>query len=235
VNVSPIRVLAAICCTLLLAAGCTPVNGQPLAAGSSGQPQPAASSGSPRPVVSVRITMLGDSITEGWLSTIGGGYQKPLREALASAGYNATISNQGRGGATTRDIADVCLALLAADRPQIVLLNAGTNDALVAPGTLNANYVRLLDLILASDPHLLLVVSTLIVSNDHPGRANAEIAFNRDLPRLIAGRQRVWLADMSTIHAAAMTVDGLHPNDAGYRAMAERWMLALRAPLAALS
>jgi lysophospholipase L1-like esterase len=177
----------------------------------------------------VRIMALGDSITEGYRSSDLTGYRGPLKELLIRDGVNPVISDRSKGGETIRWFAERVDGWLATDRPDVVLLDAGTNDAVQPDDIPNAGrrIAALVDRILASDPRVSVVVAKLQYMNNPAGRANQR-KINGQIPPVAAARAgRVYIADMSTL-PPTMLDDGIHPNDAGYREMAARWHAALR-------
>lgn len=78
---------------------------------------------------SLRITILGDSLTAGYGLAAKDAFPVQLEQALQAAGHNVAVINAGVSGDTTAGgLARLDWAL--ADRPQIVILELGANDAL---------------------------------------------------------------------------------------------------------
>jgi len=191
----------------------------------------------------VRVMPLGDSLTYGIGSSTGDGYRSALRAELAGAGVavdfvgsqrsgaGADPENEGHPGWRTDNLAGPLRDWLAEARPDVVLLDIGTNDitqrhaADLAP----ARTAGLIDRITRELPQVRVVVAKLLVV----GYAAAAFRrYNAALANIVAARRsRVSLADMSRI-PARNTVDGVHPTDAGYRQMAYQWFQALRPVLA---
>ncbi|MDT4994137.1 MAG: hypothetical protein QOH97_4029 [Actinoplanes sp.] len=200
----------------------------------------------------VKVMPLGASITWGTASTDGNGYREALRGLLVgNAGVpidyvgsqksgNATDNdNEGHPGYRIDQIAAGADAWLAAAQPDVVLLNAGTNDTLQnydlpnAPARLHT----LIDQIIADRPAVSVVVSTLVPSKDATNNSRVQ-AFNAQVPAIVqaerAAGHKVYAADLnSTLTTADIGPDGIHPNDAGYVKLANLWYSALQPVLGA--
>ena len=191
----------------------------------------------------IRIMPLGASITWGTASSDGNGYRERLRRSLTAdagltvdfvgsqqSGNGADRDNEGHPGYRIDQVAAGADAWIAAAKPDVVLLNAGTNDMIQnfdlanAPARLSA----LIDQILRDAPAAKLVVSTLVPNADATvnGRANA---FNAKIPAIVAGKgARVRLADFNAnLTLADIGPDGIHPTDDGYAKLAAVWFSAL--------
>ena len=127
--------------------------------------------------------------------------------------------------------------------PDVILLMAGVNDLGVnqlsaAQGL--AGLEALLSKLVTMRPAARIVVSTLTpyIGLVYPLREQHQLEFNAAIPALIASHQaagqRVTLCDVRTriniTNAAAMLCsDGVHPNQAGYNAIADLWSEAFAA------
>jgi lysophospholipase L1-like esterase len=197
-----------------------------------------------------RVLPLGDSITSGIGSTTRSGYRTELGERLTAAGVEydfvgtqhsgkaggtgegrtaVDVDHEGHPGWRIDQIEDRVDAWMAAARPDVVLLDIGTNDHVQsyrtdsAPGRL----ADLIDRILEASPTVRVVVAKLLVCTG-PERSRSIMAFNAAIGQIVADAgPRVTVANMSTI-SNRHTVDGLHPDDTGYRLMSDRWFRALR-------
>ncbi|MDO0924178.1 ricin-type beta-trefoil lectin domain protein [Streptomyces sp. TG1A-8] len=198
---------------------------------------------------SLRVMPLGDSITWGIGSSTGNGYRGDLWNRLSSEGHaldfvgtqrNGTMSdpdNEGHSGWRIDQIAGIADSVLAQYRPNVVTLEIGTND-------LNQNYQvptatdrlhALIDQITADAPDATVLVGTLIVSTNSTEEPNRP-AFNRAIPGIVqteqAAGKHVRLVDMSALTTADLA-DALHPNDSGYRKMADAFNAGVQAADAA--
>ncbi|MBB2943434.1 hypothetical protein FB565_003147 [Actinoplanes lutulentus] len=184
----------------------------------------------------LRIMPLGDSITYGANTTIGA-YRGPLWDELRQNGTTVDYvgsrrygnipdaDNEGYPAWKIADIAGITDNALTTYKPNVVLLHIGTNDmnenadAAGAPGRLGS----LIDQIFRTQPDVTLLVSTLVPAVD-PAVEGRIFDFNNSLPGVVAQRQnagrRVWLVDMDPVTTADLA-DLLHPNDNGYRKMAD--------------
>jgi lysophospholipase L1-like esterase len=192
---------------------------------------------------------LGDSITWGYASPSGNGYRGYLYNDLAAEGHaqdfvgslrGGTMSdpdNEGHSGWRIDQIAGIADSVLAAYQPNVVTLEIGTND-------LNGNYQvstapdrlrSLIDQITRDVPTTTVLVGTAIVSTSGTEEA-VRPGFNAALPAIVQGEQaagkHVSLVDMSAVTTADLA-DQLHPNDNGYRKMADAFNAAVQAADAA--
>jgi lysophospholipase L1-like esterase len=192
---------------------------------------------------------LGDSITWGVGSPSGNSYRSFLWNQLAAEGHaldfvgsgrNGTMSdpdNEGHSGWRIDQIAGIADNVLARYRPNVVTLEIGTND-------LNGNYQvptapdrlrALIDQITRDAPDATVLVGTLIVSTSGTEEASRP-AFNAKIPGIVQAEQaagkHVRLVDMSALTTADLS-DALHPNDNGYRKMADAFDAGVQAADAA--
>ena len=197
----------------------------------------------------LRLMPLGDSITWGVGSPSGNGYRGFLWNQLAADGHTLDFvgsgrsgtmpdpDNEGHSGWRIDQIDGIADTVLARYRPNVVTLEIGTND-------LNGNYQvptapdrlrALIDRITHDVPDVTVLVGTLIVSTSGTEEANRP-AFNAKLPGIVQAEQaagkHVRLVDMSALTSADLA-DSLHPNDNGYRKMADAFSAGVRAADAA--
>lgn len=137
----------------------------------------------------------------------------------------------------------------AAIFPDVILLMIGTNDFAIfqhTPAQTRDFYDALLTKLATLRPSAHIVCATLIPYNgepfppgrDYSHRESDGVAFNALLADLAAAHQgtghRVWLCDMrGKINignaSSLLGADGVHPNQAGYNAIAAGWFEALGA------
>ncbi|WP_333737973.1 ricin-type beta-trefoil lectin domain protein [Streptomyces sp. IBSBF 2806] len=197
----------------------------------------------------LRVMPLGDSITWGVGSPSGNSYRGFLGNQLSADGHaldfvgsgrNGTMSdpdNEGHSGWRIDQIAGIADSVLARHRPNVVTLEIGTND-------LNGNYQvatapdrlrSLIDQITRDAPDATVLVGTVIVSTSGTEEANRP-AFNARLPGIVQAEQaagkHVRLVDMSALTGADLS-DSLHPNDNGFRKMADAFHAGVQAADAA--
>ncbi|MFJ8141030.1 ricin-type beta-trefoil lectin domain protein [Streptomyces sp. NPDC096013] len=219
------------------AASATVTGAQPSAEGAAAAPAP------------LRLMPLGDSITWGVGSPSGNSYRGFLADQLSAEGHaldfvgsgrNGTMSdpdNEGHSGWRIDQIAGIADAVLAGYRPNVVTLEIGTNDlnggyqVPTAPDRLRA----LIDQITRDAPDATVLVGTVIVSTSGTEEA-VRPAFNAKLPGIVQAEQaagkHVRLVDMNALTTADLS-DALHPNDNGFRKMADAFNAGVQAADAA--
>jgi len=181
----------------------------------------------------VTVVFMGDSITQGWFDMIPGFF---------------TPGRQGRGigGQTTpqmllrfrQDVIDL--------KPQVVQIMAGTNDIAGNTGPMTAEQTKanLMSMAELAQAHGIRVILASIPPTDHfpwrPGiapapRIAAMNAWLRDYARSVGATYADYWTALHDGQAmrAAFTIDGVHPNAAGYAAMAPVAEAALAQALAA--
>ncbi|MEU1268406.1 ricin-type beta-trefoil lectin domain protein [Streptomyces sp. NPDC005799] len=238
-------------CSVSLAAALTAalaIGAAPPAASATATRTPSSAEGAAAPT-SVRLMPLGDSITWGVGSPSGNSYRGFLWNQLSAEGHavdfvgsgrNGTLSdpdNEGHSGWRIDQIAGIADSVLARYRPNVVTLEIGTND-------LNGNYQvptapdrlrALIDQITRDLPDVTVLLGTVIVSTSGTEEA-VRPAFNAKLPGIVQAEQAVGkhvrLVDMSALTSADLS-DALHPNDNGFRKMADAFNTAVQAADAA--
>ncbi|MBD3615426.1 MAG: hypothetical protein HUJ22_02555 [Gracilimonas sp.] len=198
----------------------------------------------------VKIMPLGDSITEAF------GYRLPLWNMLTGNGYSIDYvgsqseahpdlpdtDHEGHGGWTIDDISAEVNGWLLTYQPDVVLLMIGTND--IAWWTsLSANQIadkhaHLVDQISNNiSPEAWILVGSIppqsseIVAPINIDRSQLTIDFNQGVKermqqRIDAGRNIIFV-DIHSQLTLAHLADGIHPNEEGYKIIAETWYEAL--------
>ena len=202
----------------------------------------------------LRIMPLGDSITAG-AGWDGGGYRAVLREKLVAAGYDVDyvgtqvgnygslidsgdIQHEGHGGWKVQDLTDSFGTWsMQIDAPHLILLKIGTNNFMQDQDLVMEQTCTLLDEIKRTQPSAHVIVATLIsIMNDMNGtlgdydswvrQHNALLA--AEIERRAAAGDKVSLVDMYTaVPIPSGYSDIVHPNETGYRAMADAWFEAI--------
>lgn len=190
--------------------------------------------------VDLRILPVGDSITYGFKSSDGNGYRNDLLSKFSGnnvryigsqrAGNMANNQNDGYSGFEISQIASQIAPALS-QRPNIVLLMAGTNDINnndntgTAPNRLGA----LLDQIISTCPDAVVVLAKITPIADGAAESRAR-TFNSAIDTVAQSRinagHKVVVVDMQNSRnglTAGDLTDGLHPTNAGYAKMANVW------------
>ena len=167
-----------------------------------------------------RVIFLGDSITASWhLSDLG-------LERLE-------VLNRGIGGQTTPQMLVRFRQDVVRLAPAVVHILAGTNDLAenTGPTTLAAIEDNLRSMVeIAQANHIRVVLASVLPTLDYPWRRGlqpaARISALNSWMRAYAGQRKLVYVDYYSALAdsrhglhAALSADGVHPNEAGYAAM----------------
>ncbi|WP_020477492.1 ricin-type beta-trefoil lectin domain protein [Streptomyces sp. SS] len=193
----------------------------------------------------LRVMPLGDSITWGVGSSTGNGYRGPLWDRLVAEGHPVDFvgtgragsmsdpDNEGHSGYRIDQIAALANAALTRYRPNVVTLHIGTNDLQGASevDTAIARLKSLVNQITADVPDATVLVASLVVSTSSSEEQHRG-AYNQALPQIVGAAQaagkHVAFVDMSSLTTADLA-DPLHPNDSGYRKMADAFHRGVQA------
>ncbi|KAL8865868.1 MAG: hypothetical protein Q9174_006648, partial [Haloplaca sp. 1 TL-2023] len=195
--------------------------------------------------VDLRILPLGDSITFGMGSSDGNGYRLLLSNLISKDGnrlnYIGSVksgsmpnkNNEGWPGAQINAIG-VKGRPTYRQRPNVVLLMAGTNDITKQNGVGKAPECLegLIGEINVACPDAVILVATIPVlnhpiarpnlTNDKPDAYNA--AVRADIEKMAKSGKHVALVNMSSVTPAQINeADGTHPTDEGYAVIASAW------------
>ncbi|KAK3994266.1 carbohydrate esterase family 3 protein [Cladorrhinum sp. PSN332] len=191
----------------------------------------------------LRVMPLGASITQGVGSTDNTGYRKLLRQQLRFKGWKVNMvgskrnglmadsDNEGHPGRTIAQVHD-SFKQSRGLMPNLVLINAGTNDCArrINPAEAGLRLRALIDDIFSSIPNVTVIVSTLSPHKTDPDCAASVSQQYRDLVNSDAYKSsRIGLADLhSAIRVEKhLTSDGVHPNNEGYKVFASVWWEAI--------
>jgi lysophospholipase L1-like esterase len=228
--------------TALLLSLATALCASGIAVGASAAPAASAPAAS---TTALKLMPLGDSITWGVGSSTGNGYRSALYNELSSDGHPVDFvgslrggnmsdpDNEGHSGWRIDQIAGIADSVLATYHPTVVTLEIGTND-------LNGNYQvstattrlkSLVDQITRDVPNATVLVASLIVSTSGT-EERYRAAYNQAIPGIVQSEQaagkHVGYVNMSALTASDLS-DALHPNDNGYRKMADAFHAGVQA------
>ncbi|OTA98047.1 carbohydrate esterase family 3 protein [Hypoxylon sp. CI-4A] len=191
-----------------------------------------------RDLVDLRILPLGASIVWGLTSTDGNGFRLPLRNQLRWEGYNVNmVGTLSHGDMADNDVeatpgyvitqvhssAEACYAY----KPNIVVINAGTNDCVKSVDTANA-HTRLKsmieDLWTNIGDETVIIVSTILI-NGVESVNTCSATINENYRSLVSSLQQdgkpIYLTDFDDwITIDDIGSDGTHPTTTGYKRMA---------------
>ncbi|RDW67257.1 SGNH/GDSL hydrolase family protein [Aspergillus mulundensis] len=153
----------------------------------------------------------------------------PLPDKTNSALVRQT-QNEGHFGDTIDHIAEAAVNSTRM-QPNVILINAGTNDCIQNVNIRDADtrLDALITHLFSSIPNTTIILSTLL-PNDFASAAVHRVS--QEYRNLVARRRnagdRLVLAEMAYFITADQLVDGTHPSDRGYREMASVWWAAIR-------
>ena len=221
----------------------------------------------------LRIMPLGGSITAGSGDEPKGkenGYRKPLRDEFrhrqhvvnmvgcGKLGSMKDNDHEGHPGALTEEIKGFAKCSINF-KPNVVLINAGTNDAKQGgqvlfcpflqrsftpnskkgPEFVNGTYERMKDIIeyLYTESYgVTVILSTLLPQTDSVGNANVRIIngrYRQLVSYLKSEGKKIYLAEMNDGFINAQDLaDGTHPTHKSYPKIAAVWAYALGQALA---
>lgn len=197
--------------------------------------------------IPLRILPLGASITFGVKSSDGNGYRAALRQTLVDGGNpvnfvgnerNGTMrdnENEGWPGLRIGQVKDKAASSVVKWKPNLVLINLGTNDASqdFQVATAGDRMKEVLDLIYRDSPVATVVLSTLLpnrVAKTQTNVDNINGAYRNLVTKLRSEGKRIVLAEMTRADGPKLPndfADDTHPNDAGYKKMAKIWYDAI--------
>ncbi|EPE24178.1 Integrin alpha N-terminal [Glarea lozoyensis ATCC 20868] len=187
----------------------------------------------------LRVMPLGASIVEGIASSDSNGFRKHLRQQLRWKGWKVNMvgskqngnmadrDNEGHPGWVTSEIHGAWTANKEM-KPNVVLLNAGTNDCMQNLDTNNVGtrVKAIVNDIFNSIDDVTVIVSTLVQSRNQQECAEKVSKQIREFVKSseFSGK-KIALADMfqAMNREAHLSGDGIHPNDAGYKLFAAVW------------
>ncbi|KAK0619973.1 carbohydrate esterase family 3 protein [Immersiella caudata] len=191
----------------------------------------------------LRIMALGASITYGQGSSEGNGYRGPLLEQLIGANNNVEMVGSRPHGSMRNSLVEgwpgfrieqvhvKAKESVPQNKPNLILINVGTNDAVQNRNvsTAGERMEAMIEDLFIMSPRTTVILSTLLVNRNQATERNV-VAINQQfgalVPRLQSRDRRIILVDMhSSDHGPLVSdlVDDTHPNDVGYRKMANIW------------
>ena len=178
--------------------------------------------GGPALAAPTKILVFGDSLVSGYGVRDSEAFPTVLSQRLQADGYDVVIANAGVPGNTTA-MGLARAAEAAASKPDLVILELGTNDLLnnVALRTTRTNLVRLIRRFQTAGARIIL---TGMIADDRRG-ATYKQGFDALYPAL-ATKYALPLYPYfleGVANDPALTQEGgLHPNAAGVRAIVTR-------------
>jgi lysophospholipase L1-like esterase len=201
-----------------------------------------------------KFLAFGDSVTVGTISTdnpsgsppyllrdIADSYPSVLRQLLAAkyATQTITVINEGKGGEKAVDGVGRAQSVFNANRPEVALIMDGYNDlSTLAESGIDAAINAVNDMVKdARFRGARVFVATLTPPpvNVNRGISNTTIVRYNEKLRAMAKGENAVLVDVYAAFAPDPnrynSADGRHPNEAGYRKIAETFFAAIQAEL----
>ncbi|KAI1453697.1 carbohydrate esterase family 3 protein [Annulohypoxylon moriforme] len=198
--------------------------------------------------VPLRIMPLGASITYGYGSTDGNGYREDLRSQLEANGNKVNMvgdnpsgdmkdnDTEGWKGYRIDQVHAKADSTVPKYKPNLILINVGTNDAVQNKDIPNAGkrMTDLLNDLYKESPKATVILSTLLVNGnkavqDRVKQINAQ--FKTVAAQFQASKHRIVLVDMQSDagpKVSDLNKDGTHPTNAGYKKMANIWYAGIK-------
>jgi len=203
----------------------------------------------------LKVMALGDSITRGYSGRDS--YRWPLWSLIRQAGFNVDFvgsihprgalddefdaDHEGHGGFSTTDILKALPGWLAQNTPDVVLLHIGTNDVDRCQNIDETAKTteQIIDVIQGHNPKVIILLAQ-IIPIDFDGYCPTGDSvdetvrkLNQRLGRIPTVEPGVIVVDLySALDARADLRDALHPNERGFKKMAQGWFQALKPVLA---
>ncbi|KAM0322007.1 hypothetical protein ACHAQA_009749 [Verticillium albo-atrum] len=197
--------------------------------------------------VSLRIMPLGASITYGEGSSTGNGYRQYLRDLLNADGNPVDYVGSRQGGDMAdgdvegwpgyriSQVTEKARESLPDTLPNVVLINAGTNDCIQnsEPETAGERMLEMLKLIWEESPRVSIALSTLLV-NKVASVDECVQGVNEQFRTLVEEQQaiskKVVLVDFYSPEGPTVDdlVDDIHPGDEGFEKMAKLWFEGIK-------
>jgi lysophospholipase L1-like esterase len=204
-------------------------------------------------LAATRIMPLGDSITES--STGHASYRYWLWKSLQQASYDVDFigskvgvangpplfsdfdqDHEGHSGFRADQLRDSTTAWATANRPDIVLLHAGTNDLVQAQSvsSTSSELGQIIDLLRGVNANVTILLAKII-----PISGNNQVTqLNSSIGTLAASKNtaqsRVIAVDQYTgFSVTGDLYDGIHPNQSGEQKMSAKWYSTLTSVLPA--
>jgi lysophospholipase L1-like esterase len=197
----------------------------------------------PPRIVATNFVAFGNSITEGKdaFGSIPNNYVAVLRTMLVTryTGQVISLLNRGLAGESVVFGSDRIVGVLDTDRPDAVLVEEGVNDLQGGdPSNVDVVIGALGDIVhKAKARGVRVFLATLIPGRAGQSRSGAELLIppTNDKIRQLASSEGVTLVDLYQGFGGSpdpyIDVDGLHPNEAGHRKIAEIFFAAIKATL----
>jgi len=170
----------------------------------------------------LRILAFGDSLTHGYGLAAGETFPEQLAAVLSAKGYEVAVLNGGNSGDTTAS-GRTRLDWVLAERPEIAIVELGGNDGLRGLDP-SATYANLDAILMRFRAEGVAVLLAGMLAPRNLGREYTE-AFDAVFPAL-ADKYGVafypFFLDGVALDPALNQPDGIHPNAAGARRIAER-------------
>jgi acyl-CoA thioesterase-1 len=181
----------------------------------------------------VKIMAFGDSLFAGYGVPDADNFPSQLERALKADGKNVVVINAAVSGDTTADgLARLDWSL--ADKPDLVLLELGANDALrgLDPALAEANLDQMLSRLAAAHVPVLLV-GMLAPRNLGPSYAAKFDPMYKQLAEKYHAPLYPFVLDGVAMDPALNQVDGMHPNPRGVAVIVRKMLPAVEKALPA--
>jgi len=193
--------------------------------------------------IPLRILPAGASVTYGVGSPSGSSYRLPLRSLLVPQHSVNYVGTHRHGNFTDNDleatsgfvlsqIANATLAAAEKFLPNLVIIEAGTNDCNrgrnASPVDIAKNFTEMVRGLFRMSPGVTVLSTTLLVNPNEDQdfcRKAVNLLYQDAAKIFVTEGARFGLVDMRDPEGPTVQdlADGRHPNDKGYKKMADVW------------
>lgn len=168
------------------------------------------------------IIALGDSLTEGYGLSKEEAYPALLQERLQRTYPGVRIINAGVSGSTSAS-AESRLKWQLKNKPQMLFLALGANDGLrgLSTSAMKQNLQKTIELAQANKLHVILAGMRIPMNYGEDYRKKYEAVF-ADLAKTYKLVYVPFLLDGVATNKDLNLADGIHPNSAGYKVIADK-------------
>lgn len=175
-----------------------------------------------------KVIAIGDSLTAGYGLSLDESYPKQLEKKLLESSYNVEIINAGISGETTAGLLER-MEFIKSQKPEIVLITIGGNDALRATRleVTKDNIYKIIQQLKSGD-NKIAANKIFLMQIQAPQNLGINYVKNfNDMYSEIAKKEKINLVPFVVpevfLNNNYMQDDGIHPNKDGYKYIVDEY------------